>query len=105
MTTPPDFFIDKTAIEANIRDPKVRELAQAVVFMAHQMDVLHCRLAAIEQQPKTPFFWVWKAGDQFTVGAFVTHGGGLWHSERPGNRSEPGSDGAWKLIVGTPAAA
>ena len=105
-TTPtPDFFIDKAAIEAHIQDPKVRELAQALVFMAHQMDLLHCRLAAIEQQPKTPFFWVWKAGDEFTIGAFVTHRGALWHSERPSNKAEPGSNDSWKLIVGTPAAA
>jgi hypothetical protein len=102
-----DFFDEKAKalIERHVQDPKVRDLAQALLFMAHQMDLLHVRLAAIEQQPKTPFFWVWAEGDEFTVGAFATHRGALWHSERPGNKSEPGSDGAWKLIVGTPAAA
>src|SRR6476646_9129269 len=43
---------------------------------------------------------VWKAGEQFKAGEFVTHGGSLWTALADSMNTKPGAGpAAWKLCV------
>lgn len=123
MTTS-NLLNDKPAIEAHLHEiaralsgpdaggkkPTLREriIVKSVVFLVDLLskrftrfhDSLLARVTAIEQRPHQPFFWEWKRGDSFTVGAFATHRGCLWQCQRPTD-AEPGGSADWKLIVGT----
>ncbi|MDQ0027744.1 hypothetical protein J2X90_005580 [Variovorax paradoxus] len=119
------FFDNRAAVEANLlaieasltqpikdTEPTLRSriLAKAVVFLAEQIGKrtmelhrqLELRVQLLERRPTPPFFWEWSAGDEFTTGAFVTHRGCLWQCVTYANRTPPGTDASWKLIVGMP---
>lgn len=61
------------------------------------------RIAALESQAESfkdfGYQGVWKSGDVYRRGNFVTDGGGLWHCEQA-TQSRPGTNGDdWKLCV------
>lgn len=41
---------------------------------------------------------VWKAGQTYPVGSFVTHGGSMWHADKA-TSFKPGEGGGWTLAV------
>jgi hypothetical protein len=54
---------------------------------------------AIFSMPVMIYRGIFKMGDQYDIGDVVTWGGSAWHSQVNNNKSEPGKNDDWKLMV------
>ena len=58
------------------------------------------RLAALEQRTEGfKYCDVWQERRQYEVGNFVTHGGSLWHCNRPTSRRPGDGTKDWTLAI------
>lgn len=53
----------------------------------------------LKDWPKPEYRDVWKDGETYERGNFVTWGGSLFHCNESGTKSKPGTDGSWTLAV------
>ena len=63
-----------------------------------QMQVLQTRLLELEKRPIPKYCGTWQPGYRHSVGDLVTRSGGLWFCAQE-TSTQPGTDGAWQLIV------
>ncbi len=91
-------------------DRVIRELIERVnadrenFTKAHNENVLAIqslkkRLAEIEKRKVFPYLGTWKGDVEYPEGYFVTHAGGIWHSNAPTTGERPGSGPGWVLAV------
>src|SRR5262245_1466685 len=63
-------------------------------------DEANAKIAALEaKMPSIEYREVWRAGQDYRRGNFVTHNGAMWHCNVDHTQSRPGTDKGWKLAV------
>ncbi len=80
-----------------VRMPALREEIREE-FKA-EMTALRSRIAELESRPALGYCGVWKAGEKYGRGDFVTADGSLWHCNSDGTKSKPGTDSTWTMAV------
>jgi hypothetical protein len=63
-----------------------------------RIDSVEARVQTLEAQTNLKYLGVWKQGNTYSVGSFVTDHGSVWHASRATNL-RPGSDDSWTLAV------
>jgi hypothetical protein len=59
---------------------------------------LEARIKELEARGELKYCGVWREGDEYARGNFVTTSGSLWHAEA-NTTSRPGTDSTWRLAV------
>lgn len=60
---------------------------------------LEAKLAVAEKSFGLRYAGVWRAEKSYSAGVFATHSGSLWHCNRDGADTQPGSSSDWTLAV------
>ncbi|MBL8576140.1 MAG: hypothetical protein JNK47_02855 [Mesorhizobium sp.] len=75
-------------------------IAEIAVTMKQRMDGFQARLSDIEQAKHLPYRGVWKHGEEYVPGNFVTDGGNMYHANAKSSGVRPTDDHiAWTLCV------
>ena len=66
--------------------------------LADRMQRLEARIKDLEARGELKYCGIWREGDEYARGNFVTTNGSLWHAEAK-TTSRPGTDSTWRLAV------
>ena len=64
-----------------------------------KLEALEAEVRELKAAPKLEYKGVWASDLAYDVGAFVTHGGSLWHSNVNQNQARPGEHSHWTLVA------
>jgi hypothetical protein len=76
-------------------------MRQKITPLLERIGALEAQAAALESAQKDfGFVGVWRQGEVYRRGNFVTDAGSLWHCQKMDTRSRPGSNSVeWRLVT------
>lgn len=70
--------------------------------LERRIEALERRLAELAERPAVSYRGVWRDGEPYAAGDFVTHAGSMWYARTASISRRPGTDAgasAWQLAV------